>query len=36
MEKALEEFKIKNQEACNEASVELWAAWCEGEESWME
>lgn len=36
MEKEIEKFQSLNQESCDHASVEEWATWCEGEESWME
>lgn len=36
MEISIEEYKKINREECQETSAEMWATWCEGEESWME
>lgn len=34
MARDLEEFRKRNKEACTKATVETWASWHEGEETW--
>lgn len=34
MENNFEDVKNINKEECENASIEGWAAWCEGEEGW--